>query len=66
MQYEFKPIETAPVGQNASDQILCRFWYTPHKDSDHGYWVYFVAYPFGANTTSPNHTKPEQWCELPA
>lgn len=57
---EFKSIETAPIGNKASDQILCRFWYSFAE-----HWVYFVAYPNGKNTFNPNYASPEEWCELP-
>ncbi len=57
---KFQPIETAPVGKHAADRILCRFWYKYLG----GNWVYFVAFPNGANTKADGYAQPEEWTEL--
>jgi len=56
---KFYPIETAPIGKMASDQILCRF---KHPQSG---WVYMIAYPAGSETWAPGFAKPEEWAALP-
>ena len=45
---KFYPIETAPLGKLASEQILCRFWHGQLEE-----WVYMIAFPAGDKTWAP-------------
>lgn len=57
---KWKSIASAPIGKNAKEQILCRFWY----DGIDPHWVYMICFPNGANTQASGYTKPEEWLPL--
>lgn len=61
---KFRSIQDDPphIGQDSSDQILCRFRYKPNPNTS--YWVYMICLPNGV-TQASGYAKPEEWAYLP-
>lgn len=53
----WKTIDTAPIGKTHHDEILVCF-------KGQFAWVYFVAYPNGAETNHPGYANPTHWTEI--